>query len=95
MRSTLSDSNGNVLFESGFGSSTYDGKPIQEKVPFIEVDEPFHYLYIPESKFNFITKFLVRFHSKFRHGITLDNKRFYNTSPNKIGDIYVKVVEKE
>lgn len=93
MCSTLSDSKGTVISECGFGSSNYTGKTIQEKVPFIEVDEPFHYLYIPENKFNFITTFLIGFHSKFHHGITLDNKRFYNTGPNKLHDIYVKVCD--
>ena len=93
MRSTISDSNGNTMFESGFGTKYYDGKPIKEKVPFIQVSEPYYYLYIPENKFNFITTFLIRFHSKFNNGITLDNKRFYNTSPNKYGDTYVKVSE--
>lgn len=91
MRSTLSNSNGNIMFESGFGSSSYDGKPIKEKVPFIQVSEPYRYLYIPENRFNFLTKFLIWFHSKFHHGITIGNKRFYSTSPNKLGYIYVKV----
>lgn len=89
-RSTLSDSEGNIIIECGFGTSSHDGKPIQKNVPFIQVSEPFQYLYIPEKKFNFLTTFLIGFHSKFHRGITLNNKRFYNTSPNKIGDIYVK-----
>ena len=93
MRSTLSDSKGNIMFESGFGSSSYNGKPINKNVPFIQVSEPFRYLYIPENKFNFLTTFLIGLHSKFNNGITIDNKRFYNTSPHKKGDIYVKVSE--
>ena len=90
MSSTLSDSKGNVIAESGFGVSSYDGKPIHKNVPFIQVSEPYYYLYIPEEKFNFITKFLIVYSVKFKKGITLNNKRFYKTSPNKIGDVYVK-----
>lgn len=90
MRSTLSDSKGNIMFESGFGSSSYNGKPINKNVPFIQVSDPYYYLYIPEEKFNFITKFLIAYSVKFKKGITLNNKRFYNTSPHKIGDVYVK-----
>ncbi len=93
MRSTLSDSNGNTMFESGFGTSSYDGKAIQKNLPFIQVSEPYRYLYIPENKFNFLTKLIIAFSSKFHKGIVLNNKRFYNTSPNKIGNIYVKVSE--
>jgi len=92
MTSSIRDSKGNVIAESGFGSSRYDGKPIQKDISFIQVSDPY-YLYIPEEKFNFISKFLIAYSVKFNKGITLNNKRFYSTSPNKLGDIYVKVSE--
>ena len=95
MRSSLSDSKGNIMFESGFGSSSYNGKPIRKNVPFIQVSDPYYYLYVPEEKFTFITRVIITLSSKFKKGITLDNKTFYNTSPNKIGDIYVKCSDED
>lgn len=78
---------------SGFdGCIYYDGKPVQKRIPFIEITEPYSGLYIPENKFNFITTFLIGFHSRFHHSIAIDNKRFYTSSPDKVGDIFVKKV---
>ena len=76
---------------SGFdGCIYYDGKPIEKNIPFIHITERFTELYIPENKFNFITKFLIGFHSRFNRGITIDNKKFFTSYPDKIGDIFVK-----
>jgi len=81
--------NEETLFGSFDGCIYYDGKAIEKRICFIEVTEPYSGLYIPENKFNFVTRFLIGFHSKFHRGITIDNKRFYTSTPHKIGDIFV------
>lgn len=87
--------NEDVVFESFDGVCYYDGKAIQKRIPFVHITEPYNGVYIPESRFNFITSFLIGFKSKFHGGITIDNKRFYSSSPFKVGDIFVEKIETE
>lgn len=85
--------NNDVAFDSFDGCIYYDGDTIEKGIPFIKLIKPFPELYIPENKFNFITSFLIGLHSKIHRGITIDNKKFYISSPHKIGDVYVQVSE--
>ena len=85
--------NGEVIFRDFEGICHYDGKIIEKNVPFIELGAPFHSVYVPESKFNAYTKFLINFCRNYLHKITFDEKRFYSSSPFEVGDIFVEKVE--
>ena len=75
------------------GGSNYAGEILEKNVPFIELGLPFQGVYVPESKFNFYTKFLIKFHVKYLHRVTFDEKRFYSTTPFEIGDMFIEKVE--
>ena len=85
--------NGEIVFRDFEGLCHYDGKVLENNVPFIELDYPFHGVYIPENKFKGYTKFLVLLSKNYLHKITFDEKRFYSTSPSEVGDIFVKKTE--
>ena len=93
--SSSASMNEDVIFSSFDGCIYYVGKPIKKRVPFIKINEPFCDLFVPENKFNFVTLFLIGLYSKINKGITIDNKRFYSSDPDKIGDIYVKVFKED
>ena len=85
--------NGEVIFRDFEGICHYDGEIIQKNVPFIELGLPFHGVYVPESKFNAYTKFIINFCKNYLHTITFDEKRFYSTSPCNVGDIFVEKIK--
>lgn len=85
--------NGKITMRDFEGVCHYDGEVIEKNIPFIELDYPFHGVYIPENKFKGYTKFLINFCRNYLHRITFDEKRFYTTSPFEVGDIFVEKVK--
>lgn len=85
--------NGDIIIRDFEGGCHYDGEVLEKNVPFIEIGSPFHGVYVPERKFNILTKFIINFCRSYLHRITFDEKRFYTTSPFEIGDIFVEKVE--
>lgn len=92
IKSTLRDSKRNDIISEFNGVCYYDGKPIKHNVPFIMLDYPLYGLCIPENKFNLKVKFLIYFYTFFKSGILIDGKTFFELSPDKIGDKYLKVI---
>ena len=86
-------SNGKDILSEFEGGCHYDGKVIQENVPFIQLDFPFHCTFIPESKFNFVTKILLYYAMNYSHIVTIDEKRFFTNAPANLRDKFVQVVK--
>ena len=85
--------NDNVTLREFEGGCHYDGKLIQENVPFIQLDYPFHCTYIPEKKFNFITKLILHYAINYSHTVIIDEKRFFTNAPANLRDKFVQVIE--
>jgi len=85
--------NGKVVMMDFEGGYHYDGEVLEKNVPFIELGSPFHGVYVPEKKFNFYTKLLIKLCTSYLHKVTFDEKRFYSTSPFEIGDIFVEKIQ--
>lgn len=85
--------NGKVIIRDFEGGSHYNGEVLEKNIPFIQLGAPFHDVYVPENKFNALTKFIINFCRSYLHRLTFDEKRFYTTTPFEVGDIFVEKVE--